>query len=212
MEDYIKNKYSALGDATSLFSMKRRLLRFSRFRAKQKTIHNIAKRIAKPITRKPELKDQLRSIIFFGKALFGHGSKGALPRKQLLKKLGYLSVVVLTDEFRTSKCCCCCGSELRQVHGSRVYTCLNGARNGESTCVIRFIDRDTNAASSIGHCGALMLQGRERPQFLCRRNHDDTAVVNSLLLLPGSRNPLGDHRIGRYEAALEDARRGSPYS
>ncbi|KAG5187420.1 hypothetical protein JKP88DRAFT_161854 [Tribonema minus] len=108
-------------------------------------------------------------VVFFGNAQFGHGSRGPLPRKALIRAIALLVPVVLMDEFRTSKACCGCGKNLVQVNGSRVFRCISCTPEGDNLdCSVRFIDRDINASVNIAICGINMLLGRTRPQHLCR--------------------------------------------
>ncbi|KAG5187444.1 hypothetical protein JKP88DRAFT_307688 [Tribonema minus] len=108
-------------------------------------------------------------VVFFGNAQFGHGSRGPLPRKALIRAIALLVPVVLMNEFRTSKACCGCGKNLVQVNGSRVFRCISCTPEGDNLdCSVRFIDRDINASVNIAICGINMLLGRTRPQHLCR--------------------------------------------
>ncbi len=45
----------------------------------------------------------------FEHAQFGHGKRGPVTRKALLRELALLCPVILGDEFRTSMCCHSCG-------------------------------------------------------------------------------------------------------
>ena len=55
-------------------------------------------------------------IVLFGNGIFGFGRAGPCPRKALIKKLAEISIVILIDEFRTSKMCCGgCNSETVQL-------------------------------------------------------------------------------------------------
>jgi Putative transposase DNA-binding domain len=115
-------------------------------------------------------------VVFFGNALFGHGRRGPLPRKALIRAIALLVPVVLMDEFRTSMMCCGCGLKLVQVEGSRVYQCVSRTPEGENlSCSVRFIDRDINAAVNIAMCGIRMLLGLDRPQHLCRATRGEEA-------------------------------------
>ncbi|CAM9707721.1 unnamed protein product [Chrysoparadoxa australica] len=129
-----------------LLSEKRRLTAFARVRARAREVDRMARDISgrdeKLRERKPgpdtELRTTLRSVIagsrqvvriaLFGNGQFGHGSRGPCRRKALIRALGLRCVVVLVDEFNTSKMCCGCES-------SRVFR-FQSQTDGDSTCFI----------------------------------------------------------------------------
>jgi hypothetical protein len=95
---------------------------------------------ASAIEARLKLREKLRaqvgrlrlSVVVFGKGVFGHGRVGPCPRKKLIKKLSELTVVILIDEYRTSKMCCgACGCEAHQLKGSRVLRCQSGKKTIE---------------------------------------------------------------------------------
>lgn len=175
--------------AAELLSRERRCEKFTRLRARQRTVDGMARDIAfgdaykrkiaqtsneedrqMSLERKKELLKKIRAkrrVVFFGDGQFGHGSRGPCPRKALIRALGVLCPVVLVDEFRTSKCCCGCGTPLKQVDGSRVFRCESQTDENLS-CSVGLIDRDVNGSVNIGVCGVSQLLGLERPSFLCR--------------------------------------------
>lgn len=108
-------------------------------------------------------------VVFFGAAQFGHGSRGPLPRKALLRVLARMCAVVMTDEHRTSKCCGGCGEDLIAVDRSRVFRCPSH-RDEPGSCSVNYIDRDVNGCGNIGLVGARQLLGLDRPEFLTRRD------------------------------------------
>lgn len=114
-----------------------------------------------------ETRDRVWRVVFFGAAQFGHGSRGPLPRKALLRVLGRMCAVVLTDEFRTSKCCGGCGGVLVAVDRSRVFRCPSQTVE-PGTCSVDYIDRDVNGCGNIGFAGARQLLGLARPEYLTR--------------------------------------------
>ena len=177
-----------------LLSVKRRLQRFARLRARQRTVDGMARDIAfgdtykkevirtqrvararMPLEQRKELLKKIRAkkrVVFFGDGQFAHGSRGPCPRKALIRALGVICPVVLIDEFRTSKCCYGCGTPLTQVGGSRVFRC--GNQTDESLrCSVGYIDRDVNGSVNIGVAGVCELLGLERPSFLCRTSTGD---------------------------------------
>lgn len=187
--------YSTLGvRVVELLSDERRLQRFARLRARQRTVDGMARDIAFGNTYKQDVRKEQRSsieplsperrkellkkirdkrrVVFFGNGQFGHGARGPCPRKALIRALGILCPVVLVDEFRTSKCCCGCGVPLKQVDGSRVFRCSSQMDESRS-CSVRFIDRDTNGSVNIGVCGVFQLLGLKRPSFLCCKPSGD---------------------------------------
>ena len=107
-------------------------------------------------------------IVFFGAAQFGHGRRGPLPRKALIRALGVRCPVILMDEYNTSKRCCDCGDPLVPVPGSRVFQCVRdeGHDGDLAGCTIRFINRDVNGAENIAKCGVCQLLGVDRPHYL----------------------------------------------
>jgi hypothetical protein len=174
-------------------SWQRRCKRFDAKRAKARAIARMARDIAggsseaaalRKMGPEPERRSRLlqkmrtrlagnhrtwNRVVFFGNAQFGHGSRGPLPRKELIKAIALLVPVVLMDEYRTSKACCGCGLNLVQVDGSRMYQCGSCTPEGQNLdCAVRFIDRDINASVNIAMCGINMLLGRSRPPALCR--------------------------------------------
>ncbi|CAM9157688.1 unnamed protein product, partial [Phaeothamnion confervicola] len=188
VESYANITYAHL-DALSmeLLSADRKRWRFQRFRASQRAIARLARdlcgsdRVAaeKRFEKKakgalPEerqaLHDQLKQklggerttvrVIFFGNGQFGHHSAGPCPRKKVLRELSARALVLLIDEYNTSKCCCSCGEKLKQTYGSRVFRC-ESQTNG-IPCRISGIDRDVNASVNIAICGILMLRGLVR--------------------------------------------------
>ena len=105
-------------------------------------------------------------IIFFGNAQFGHGGAGPCPRKKLLRELSSRALVLLIDEYNTSKCCCSCGEKLKQTYGSRVFRCQS--QTDGVKCRISGIDRDVNASVNMAICGIQAMRGLLRPPHLCR--------------------------------------------
>jgi hypothetical protein len=106
-------------------------------------------------------------VIFFGDAQFGNGRYGPLPRKALLKKLGEIAVVVLTDEYLTSQQCVVCGCKLKQCRNSRTFQCKTTNDEGEA-CSVQGINRDVNAGGNMTVIGVMQLLGLPRPAKLTR--------------------------------------------
>ncbi len=164
-----------------LMSFARRQRRFARFRARKRNLHHMATSIAygseqamlrnKRGRSKRLLKKKLYSeprVVFFEHAQFGHGKRGPVPRKALLRELALLCPVIPVDEFRTSMCCHSCGYVLGVDYRSRVLRCRNNPAGGGG-CSVDEIDRDTNAAANVGTYGIRMLLGMARSAHLDRK-------------------------------------------
>jgi hypothetical protein len=163
-----------------------------RMEVKAKKCPEQAGDIHKRLQLRRKLREQLGRlrfhIVFFGKGIFGHGRTGSCPRKKLIKKLADVAVVVLIDEFRTSKMCCGnCGCEAHQIKGSRVLRCQSGKLNTEGVspaptnqCQLWNtkenkpfeIDRDRNASVNLFNIGRGLLFDGKRPAFLTRSPED----------------------------------------
>ncbi|KAG5187642.1 hypothetical protein JKP88DRAFT_253948 [Tribonema minus] len=142
-----------------------RILTFDAYRARERAVARVARDILGP----PD--PSVRKVVFFGKAEFGSGSRGPMPRKRLIRHLACLAPVVLGDEFRTSITCPQDRAPLRRsALGSRVFCCVNSGLDvpEESRCNVKAIDRDHAGADNIDMCGVMaMLYGVRPPEF-CR--------------------------------------------
>ncbi|KAG5187641.1 hypothetical protein JKP88DRAFT_306780 [Tribonema minus] len=142
------------------FTWERRMRSFNSYRARERAVARVARDIIGP-------RDTgVHRVVFFGKAEFGSGSRGPIPRKRLIRHLACLAAVVLTDEYRTSITCPQDRAPLHRLAlGSRVFRCAN-ARPGvpvEVRCNVGAIDRDHAGADNILMCGVAMLLGGVRP-------------------------------------------------
>ncbi|KAG5186655.1 hypothetical protein JKP88DRAFT_288669 [Tribonema minus] len=147
------------------FTWERRMRSFNSYRARERAVARVARDIIGP-------RDTgVHRVVFFGKAEFGSGSRGPIPRKRLIRHLACLAAVVLTDEFRTSITCPQDRAPLHRLAlGSRVFRCAN-ARPDVPVEVRRnvgAIDRDHAGADNILMCGVAMLLGGVRPAEFCR--------------------------------------------
>ena len=158
-----------------------------RMRAKAERQPDQADQINKRLEQREKLKIQLGRlrirVVLFGNGIFSHGRPGPCPRKKLLKKLAEICIVILINEFRTSKMCCgSCGHEAKQLKGSRVLRCQSG-KNHEGvapSCALWNtlrdkpfeIDRDQNADVNIFRIGQGILLGNGRPAYLTRKQSD----------------------------------------
>ncbi len=100
--------------------IKRSWFRFLRFRAIQKTLSYMTRRIVgKKIlrTRKRREGSNEKHIIFFGSSNFSGGGHGhvRIPRKKLVRILSQHVPVVLTNEHCTSKKCPLCLENLKDI-------------------------------------------------------------------------------------------------
>lgn len=117
-----------------------------------------------------------KRVVAFGNAKFSVASPGHFPcpRKALIKRLSYQSVVVMVDEFKTSQVCCLCHRKMLDEPGTRsrvkkCTTCLAHFETGgtpTSQCV--YWDRDTNASLNIYWLAVSHFRGLQRPEGLCR--------------------------------------------
>ncbi len=95
-----------------------------------------------------------KPIVFFGDGSWSARRGCApMPRKALVKRVAVRGVVIVSDEYRTSKACpCCrCSGEMKDVTGThRVRSCENSADGGAAPgCVAHRIDRDEGGAYGI---------------------------------------------------------------
>ena len=115
--------------------------------------------------------ENAKPIVFFGDGSWAPRCGCApMPRKALIKRVATRGVVVVEDEFRTSKACPCvrCSGEMEDVPGNhRVRSCKNSADGDGSGCVAHRIDRDVGGVLGILQCGIATLQNRERPPKYC---------------------------------------------
>jgi hypothetical protein len=143
------------------------------FRAKQ---NQLAKE-GKPVQWDRDAWAREKPIVFFGDGSWA-ARKGcaAMPRKALVKRVATRGVVIIEDEFRTSKACPCsqCSGEMKDVPGMhRVRSCKNSADGDDAGCVAHRIDRDVGGVYGILQCGVAALQKLPRPVKYCRPTRTD---------------------------------------
>jgi hypothetical protein len=119
--------------------------------------------------------------------VFGDGSWSAragtapMPRKALIKRVSTRGVVLVEDEFRTSKMCPCfhCGGEMRDdlAAGARVRRCSNASDGGAHGCGAIAIDRDWSGSMGILHCGLCALRREDRPPKYTRATRADENIT-----------------------------------
>jgi hypothetical protein len=98
-----------------LLTEDRRLFRFKRYRAVQRTIEEMAATVAPPAER-----GKVQRVIFFGKG-FGRAAKGQVstPCKKLVRVMACNCIVIITPEHYTSMMCPGCYRKTREGEGYR---------------------------------------------------------------------------------------------
>jgi hypothetical protein len=136
-----------------MYRADRRGFHFYVFRKQQKAITKFVKDI---------LGGQQNAIVLFGDGTFAPGGHGyaAVPKKKFLREFAQHAVVVLVDEFHTSKCCPRCYSEVIDVDdvtdkNERIRVCPTII--GNSPCFKA--DRDCIGAINIQQTGIFTLCG-----------------------------------------------------
>ena len=120
-----------------------------------------------------EKRKQKKQVVFFGNGLFPTGGGGypSVPRKRFLRYLAASGVVVILDEFNTSKCCPGCHSVLeetdkkgfgRYVIARESLNCLLTSENGTKFEE----DRDIIATINMAICAHDLLLTGKRPEYL----------------------------------------------
>ena len=120
-------------------------------------------------------KKEQKHVVLFGNGLFPTGGGGypCVPRKRFLRYLASKGVVVILDEFRTSKCCPGCHLELEDIEDKkRVRRCQN---DQSVTCPLLSddgkayeADRDVIATVNMAVCSNKLLLNGKRPDYLSR--------------------------------------------
>lgn len=145
-----------------------RRMRFTTHIMRQRTMHELCKRI----TGMKHVADSSRqALIGFGdwstqrdSIIRGHGRGPVVAMKRELRRW---CRVVDVDEFRTSSRCCKCHGEMENVSygGIKVNDVLRCSNNECGTV----IDRDINGCKNIFTIFDAMLTGRARPEAFCRK-------------------------------------------
>ena len=106
-------------------------------------------------------------IVFFGDGTFAPGGHGyaAVPKKKFIRQLAQFAVVILTNEYRTSKCCPICYLEVEDIEvdsqGERIRMCPT---SHEGLPCFK-ADRDCNGCISIVQKGVFALCGTPLSAF-----------------------------------------------
>jgi len=103
-------------------------------------------------------KNKIR-VVGYGKAGFGHGSRGPTPRKKTIDAIARWVPVKLVNEWRTSKTCHVCFSIMRSTSTYRERVCSNALTPHRS-------DRDDNASMNMGMIIGFELIFGHRPLHL----------------------------------------------
>ncbi|CAM9400511.1 unnamed protein product [Sphacelaria rigidula] len=132
----------------------RKILRFSRFRATQKTLAKIADQYMGNV-------GEACRVMLFGKASFSaKKGRASAPRKAKIREMASRGVVLMVDEHNTSKKCPGCFEDTVEDKERRIRSCKNFkvGSPGES-CRLHPLtsefemDRDDIGSTNIGICG-----------------------------------------------------------
>ena len=131
----------------------------------------------------------------------------SVPRKSLLRVLATKAIVLIVDEYRTSKMCSKCGEELEEPKPEKIkkeklkkMTILEEdkmkrlltkwtksdkwhVRCCENKSCVPYWSRDVNASVNILMIGFSLLTVGERPQYLDRKNFGGYANRNITIAL-----------------------------
>jgi hypothetical protein len=140
------------------------------------------------------------AIIFFGSAGFKTGMKNysAVPRKSILRVLSQKAIVILTDEYNSTKNCFKCHNKLEEVENKegnfnyerwtksdlRNVRCCQTVSCNSSGIGSRFIiNRDVNASINILYNGLIPILGGKQPlkHNMPDSSHELTKVNKSQL-------------------------------
>ena len=108
------------------------------------------------------------------------GGYPSVPRKRFLRYLAASGVVIILDEFNTSKCCPGCHSVLEETDKKRVrrcksdqsVNCLLTSENGSNFEE----DRDIIATINMAICAHDLLLTGKRPEYLSRIKYKNGTV------------------------------------
>ena len=132
----------------------RRIHRFSRFRKVQSKLAKIADKYM------GRLQDKCR-VMMFGKASFKpQKGRASAPRKSMIREMASRGVVLMVDEFNTSKQCPGCKMNLTEDKERRIRSCKNfNVESPENSCKLNSVskeyemDRDNVGSINIGFRG-----------------------------------------------------------
>ncbi|CAN0342496.1 unnamed protein product [Pylaiella littoralis] len=140
----------------------RKLNRFSRFRATQKTLAKIADKYMGNV-------QGVCRVMLFGKASFrAKKGRASAPRKAMIREMAIRRVVLMVDEYNTSKKCPGCLGDTVEDKERRTRSCKNfKVGNPEGSCKLHPLtpefemDRDDVGSTNIGMRGFGLLLGQD---------------------------------------------------
>ena len=132
----------------------RRIHRFTRFRKVQSKLARVADKYM------GRLQDKCR-VMMFGKASFKpQKGRASAPRKSMIREMASRGVVLMVDEFNTSKQCPGCKMNLTEDKERRIRSCKNfNVESPENSCKLNSVskeyemDRDNVGSINIGFRG-----------------------------------------------------------
>ncbi|CAM9207965.1 unnamed protein product [Pylaiella littoralis] len=144
----------------------RKLFRFSRFRATQKTLAKIADTYMGKATRTSAEKPR---VMLFGKASFqAQKGRASAPRKAMIRAMAARGIVLMVNEYNTSKKCPGCFEDTYEDRERRIRSCKNfKIGSPEESCRLHPLtaeyemDRDDVGSINIGMRGVGLLLGQE---------------------------------------------------
>lgn len=139
----------------------RKFMRFDRFKATQKTLAKIADKYM------GHVGDTCR-VMLFGKASFrAQKGRASAPRKAMIRELASRGVVLMVDEYNTSKKCPGCKEDTVEDKERRIRSCKNfKVGSPEESCRLHRLtpefemDRDNVGSTNIGMRGFGKLLGQ----------------------------------------------------
>ncbi|CAN0373923.1 unnamed protein product [Pylaiella littoralis] len=145
----------------------RKLFRFSRFRATQKTLAKIADMYMGKATR-TSVSEKPR-VMLFGKASFqAQKGRASAPRKAMIRAMAARGIVLMVNEYKTSKKCPGCFEDTYEDGERRIRSCKNFKIGSlEEFCRLHPLtaeyemDRDDVGSINIGTRGVGLLLGQE---------------------------------------------------
>ena len=140
----------------------RKFMRFDRLRATQKTLAKIADKYMGHV-------GDTCSVMLFGKASFrAQKGRASAPRKAMVREMASRGVVLMVDEYNTSKKCPGCKADTVENKERRIRSCTNfKVGSPEESCRLHRLtpefemDRDNVGSTNIGMRGFGTLLGQE---------------------------------------------------
>lgn len=165
-----------------------------------------------------------RTVVGFGNGRFSVCSAGndPCPRKELIRRLSRRAVVLMVDEYRTSKTCCACGREMDKLKAEELLPewkekVKRGSDKEEKKAVLRRLGRilrcpTCRTTGGGGHVGLVGETGNHRVAARGQGrlwNRDINAAINMILCVSHwIVSPNGTRRPRWLERPTKDHRRG----